>query len=342
MSSVKIDKFADLSKDNLCVKLYHPDFLYIGNRDFLGVIMSWRSILISQGGKLSLQRKQMLIQQSNNSFTVPLEDIAVIVIESKETLITAPLLSALAQYGVTLLTCDEQFLPCGQWLPFGQYYRQLKTLKLQLETTLPQKKQLWQKIVQQKIRNQGVVLEQVGYFNETKHLNRMANQVKSGDKENVEAQAALIYFQTLFGKTFKRSEENNINAHLNYAYTVLRSAIARALVLYGWLPQLGIFHRSEVNPFNLADDFVEPFRPLVDLMVWQLWHTNQLTSGLSPNTKQKLISLLHHQMSFQEETFSVLAAIDRTVGSFQAALTTPNANLLKLPEILPLKEHQYE
>ncbi len=156
---------------------------------------------------------------------------------------------------------------------------------------MPQKKQLWQKIVQQKIRNQGFVLEQVGYFNETKRLNRMANQVKSGDKENVEAQAALIYFQTLFGKTFKRSEENNINAHLNYAYTVLRSAIARALVLYGWLPQLGIFHRSEVNPFNLADDFVEPFRPLVDLMVWQLWHTNQLTSGLSPNTKQKTYQL---------------------------------------------------
>lgn len=110
--------------------------------------MSWRSILISNGGKLSLQHKQMLIQQKENEFTVPLEDIAIIVVESKETVITIPLLSALATNGITLLTCDEQFLPCGQWLPFNQYYRQFKTLKLQLDMSQPLKKQLWQRIVQ--------------------------------------------------------------------------------------------------------------------------------------------------------------------------------------------------
>lgn len=304
--------------------------------------MSWRSILISNGGKLSLQQKQMLIQQSGSEFTIPLEDIAVIVIENKETVITIPLLSALAQNGITLLTCDEQFLPCGQWLPFGQYYRQLKTLKLQLDATQPQKKQLWQKIVQQKIRNQAFVLAQVDYIDEAKRLNRMAGAVKSGDKENIEGQAALIYFQTLFGKAFRRTEENKINAHLNYAYTILRSAVARALVLYGWLPQLGLFHRSELNPFNLADDFIEPFRPLVDLMVWQLWSEDKLQQGLSPLAKQALIKILHHQVLFREETFSVLAAIDRTVGSLQAALTSQNAKLLKLPEMMPLKEHHYE
>ncbi|HDR1021902.1 TPA: type II CRISPR-associated endonuclease Cas1 [Pasteurella multocida] len=304
--------------------------------------MSWRSILISNGGKLSLHKQQMLIQQSNNEFTVPIEDIAVIVIESREVVITAPLLSALAINGVTLLTCDEQFLPCGQWLPFGQYYRQLKTLKLQLEATQPQRKQLWQKIIQQKIRNQAFVLQQVDYINEANRLNQMAKIVRSGDKENIEGQAALIYFQTLFGKAFKRSEENAINAHLNYAYTVLRSAVARSLVLYGWLPQLGLFHRSELNPFNLADDFIEPFRPLVDLMVWKLWVNKKLEVGLSPSTKQSLISILHYQMLFREETFSVLAAIDRTVSSLQIALISQDAKLLKLPEMLPLKEHQYE
>ncbi|MGC7589134.1 type II CRISPR-associated endonuclease Cas1 [Bisgaard Taxon 46] len=304
--------------------------------------MSWRSILISNGGKLSLHKQQMLIQQSNNEFTVPIEDIAVIVIESREVVITAPLLSALAINGVTLLTCDEQFLPCGQWLPFGQYYRQLKTLKLQLEATQPQRKQLWQKIIQQKIRNQAFVLQQVDYINEANRLNQMAKIVRSGDKENIEGQAALIYFQTLFGKAFKRSEENAINAHLNYAYTVLRSAVARSLVLYGWLPQLGLFHRSELNPFNLADDFIEPFRPLVDLMVWKLWVNKKIEVGLSPSTKQSLISILHYQMLFREETFSVLAAIDRTVSSLQIALISQDAKLLKLPEMLPLKEHQYE
>ncbi|MDH2997410.1 subtype II CRISPR-associated endonuclease Cas1 [Pasteurellaceae bacterium LFhippo2] len=304
--------------------------------------MSWRSILISNGGKLSLQKKQILIQQDKGEFTVPLEDIAVIVIESREIVITAPLLSALALNGITLLTCDDQFLPCGQWLPFAQYHRQLKILNLQIEMSLPQKKQLWQRIVQQKIVNQAFVLEQSNHIKTAQKLLSMSNKVKSGDKENIEAQAAQLYFQTAFGKEFRRWQENNINAHLNYAYTVLRSAVARALVQYGWQPALGLFHHSEVNSFNLADDFIEPFRPLVDLMVWKLWQENRLDDGLTPYTKQKLVSLLHYQMSFQNQTFSVLAAIDRTISSFQPAVISKDPKLLKLPEMLPLKEHQYE
>ncbi|QIM63829.1 subtype II CRISPR-associated endonuclease Cas1 [Pasteurellaceae bacterium Orientalotternb1] len=304
--------------------------------------MSWRSVLISTGGKLSLQRNQMLIQQEKNEFTVPIEDIAVVVIESKEVVLTTPLLSALALNGVTLLTCDEQFLPCGQWLPFNQYHRQLKNLKLQLGASLPLKKQLWQKIVQQKIHNQAFVLHTLSFETQAKRLTKMANEVKSGDKQNLEGQAALIYFQALFGKAFHRDDDNDINAHLNYAYTVLRSAVARAIVLYGWLPQLGLFHRSELNPFNLADDFIEPFRPLVDLLVWQLWKEEKLAEHLTPHSKQRLIKILHYQMQFQQETFSVLAAIDRTIGSLQASLIAKSANLLKLPELLPLKEHHYE
>ena len=119
--------------------------------------MTWRSLLIQNSGKLSLHREQMLIRQNGESYTVPLEDIAVIVVEHRETLITAPLLSALAEYGTTLLTCDEQFLPCGQWLPYSQYHRQLKTLKLQLNISEPLKKQLWQHIVRRKILNQAFV-----------------------------------------------------------------------------------------------------------------------------------------------------------------------------------------
>ena len=304
--------------------------------------MSWRSLLISKGGKLSLRQNQMVIWQKEQEFCVPLEDIAVIVIENRETVITTPLLSALALNGITLLTCDEQFIPCGQWLPFGRYHRQLKTLKLQLEMSRPLKKQLWQLIVQQKIRNQAFVLEQTKRSDIAEKLQIMAKRVKSGDKENLEAQAALLYFQTAFGKDFRRWQENPINTHLNYAYTVLRSAVARSLVLYGWLPQLGLFHHSELNPFNLADDFIEPFRPLVDLMVWQLWRQEKLTDGLTPHAKQKLVGLLHYQMRFQEQTFSTLAAIDRTVGSLQNAISQRNPELLKLPEILPLKEHYYE
>lgn len=305
--------------------------------------MTWRSILISKGGKLSLQQQQMLIQQEGNEFTVPLEDIAIVVVESRETVITIPLLSAFGLYGITLLTCDEQFLPCGQWLPFNQYHRQLKTLKLQLDASLPQKKQLWQAIVQQKIRNQAGVLKICRFQTESDRLLKMAEKVKSGDKDNLEAQSAVIYFQALFGKGFKRTEdENAINSALNYGYTIMRSAVARTLVLYGWLPQIGLFHHSELNAFNLADDFIEPFRPLVDLLVVQLANEDKLASNLSPILKQRLIKVLNYQLLFKQEKVNALTAIERSVGSLQAALVSKNSDLLKLPEILSLAEHQYE
>ncbi|MDO5687382.1 MAG: type II CRISPR-associated endonuclease Cas1 [Neisseria sp.] len=304
--------------------------------------MSWRSLLIRGGGKLSLQKQQMLIQQQDNAYTVPLEDIAVIVIESPETLLTAPLLSALAKHGATLLTCDEQFLPCGQWLPYSQYHRQLKTLKLQLNASEPQKKQLWQAIIRQKIHNQAQVADETGNDLAAQRLRAMVASVKSGDSGNIEAQAAILYFQAIYGDRFKRWQESPITAHLNYGYAVLRASIARALVQYGWLPALGLFHKSELNPFNLADDFIEPYRPLVDLMVWHLHDKNRLNQTLTPVTKQHLVSLLHHQINLDQQTFSVLAAIDRTAASFQNSLARKNAKLLKLPEILPLKEHPYE
>ena len=229
--------------------------------------MTWRSLLIQNGGKLSLQRRQLLIQQNGESHTVPLEDIAVIIIENRETLITAPLLSALAEYGATLLTCDEQFLPCGQWLPYAQYHRQLKILKLQLNISEPLKKQFWQHIVRQKILNQAFVADETGNDLAAKRLRTLAVEVRSGDTGNREAQAAALYFQALFGEKFTRNDNNAVNAALNYTYAVLRAAVARALTLYGWLPALGLFHRSELNPFNLADDFIEPLRPLADLVV---------------------------------------------------------------------------
>lgn len=305
--------------------------------------MTWRSILISKGGKLSLHQNQMLIQQNGNEFTVPLEDIAIVVVESRETVITVPLLSAFGLHGVTLLTCDEQFLPCGQWLPFNQYHRHLKNLKLQLEASVPQKKQLWQVIVQQKIRNQAKVLEIYQFKAASERLFKMAELVKSGDKDNLEAQSAVIYFQVLFGKGFKRTEDENlVNSALNYGYTVMRSSVARAVVLYGWLPQLGLFHHNELNAFNLADDFIEPFRPLVDLLVVELSHQGKLGINLSPSLKQELIKVLNYQLLFKQEKVNALTAIDRTISSFQSALISKNPSLLKLPEILPLAEHQYE
>ena len=122
----------------------------------------------------------------------------------------------------------------------------------------------------------------------------------------------------------------------------MRSAVARSLVLYGWLPQLGLFHHSELNAFNLADDFIEPFRPLADLLVWNLREKGLVTTNLSPLSKQQLIKILHHQLCFNQEKVSVLTAIDKTIASLQIALIQKNATSLRLPEIDILQEYQYE
>ncbi len=304
--------------------------------------MTWRTIVIEKGGKLALKNNQLSIQQGEIRYSVPLEDLAVILVQNRETVITTPLLSALAEQGITLITCDGQHLPCGQWLPFGQYSRPLQLLKLQLQVSKAMKKRLWAEVVKRKIRNQAFVLEHLGYKQSSQRLNLFAQKVLSGDSTQQEGHAAMVYFKEVFGHTFCRKQENPINAHLNYAYSVLRSAVARALVQYGWLPQLGIFHCSEVNPFNLADDFIEPFRPLVDLKVWTLWQENQLTEELTPQNKHQLVALLNYEMHFKEQHYSVLAAIDRCIGSLQYAIKSHNAQYLKLPEMQALKEHKYE
>ena len=303
--------------------------------------MTWRSILISKPARLSLQQQHMLVLQ-DVPYPVPLEDIAVIVIESREVVITVPLLSALAQYGITLLTCDEQFLPCGQWLPFAQYHRSLKILKLQLAITQPHKKQLWQRIVQQKIRNQAWLADHSGHDIAAKRLYALADGVQSGDKGYAEGQAAALYFNVLFGNSFTRGSNSNINGYLNYGYTIVRSAVARALVQYGFLPTFGLHHRNELNPFNLADDFIEPYRQIVDLLVYETQMATGLADTLSPKIKQQLVALLHHQILLDGQKYSLLAAIDRTIQSFQAALIQKNTHCLKLPEMLPLKVQAYE
>ena len=306
--------------------------------------MSWRSLIISHPARLSLRQRQLLIEQEGESIPVPLEDLALVLVEAREVVLTAPLLSALAQNGVTLLTCDEQFLPCGQWLSYQSYHRSLKTLKLQLNAGQPLQKRLWQQIIRAKINNQAWLLDLSGHNIAAERLGEMAKGVRSGDPDNLEAQAAALYFRVLFGDGFRRGKPHPVNSHLNYGYTILRSAIARALVLSGYLPTLGIFHKNELNAFNLADDFIEPYRPLVDYSVWQRWQDepDYFQDHLESEQKQNLVRLLHYQIGIDKKIFSTLAAMEKTTASIQIALTGKNPHKLLLPFLVHLLEHNYE
>lgn len=224
--------------------------------------MSWRNLLVASPAALSLKSGQVVCKYADGkSLSVPLEDIVSITLESPRATVTAPLLGAMAAQGVSLISCDDSHMPNGVLLPLGTHSRALAVFKRQIGWTMPFKKRLWQRIVRQKIINQYQLLQRRGTSD--KALLRLAEQVTPGDGNNREAQAARRYFARLF-TDFRRGDSDRKNAALNYGYAIVRALVARELAHFGFHPALGIFHHSELNAFNLADDLLEPFRPLVD------------------------------------------------------------------------------
>lgn len=295
--------------------------------------MSWRSLVISHPARLSFRDQQLLIEQQE-SVTVPLEDIAVIVLETPQTRISGYLLAALAEHGIALLVCGADHLPNGILLPFLQHSRQTRVFRLQIGMSKPLKKRLWRRIVRAKLRNQAACLQGNGAKPTASLLQRMATEVKSGDPQNLESQAAQRYFPALFGKGFRRSADTLSNASLNYGYAVFRGAVARALVLHGFIPMLGIHHSSELNAFNLADDLLEPWRPMVDQLVAA---TPELHQGdqLTATNKPLLVGLLHQDVGFNDGRMTVLAAIEQMAASLLRASERGDHRLLDTPTLSP-------
>jgi len=262
-----------------------------------------------------------------------------LVLESPEVALTSALLFRLAENDVMLLVCDARHLPCMAGLPFAGHSRLTGIQRLQLDTGLPFKKRCWQSIVRRKVANQAECLRLAGKEVGHSRLTTMLPEITSGDSTNVESRAAREHFRQLFGETFTRGDEDTLNAALNYGYAVVRAAVVRALAVHGFLLTQGLHHRSELNPFNLADDFIEPFRPLVDLCVAR--HVSE-DSEFVREHRQMLVSLLHSQILMDDKRHSVTRAADIMASSFISACKENDPGLLKLPELLPLQQHSYE
>lgn len=299
--------------------------------------MEYRNIFLANPARISVQREQLVIEQAEK-FTVPLEDISAVLIESRQILLTAHAAAAFAEHGITVFFCDEKHLPCCQILPVNQYCRQKKLLMAQCEIPKPLKKQLWQKIISQKIKNQATCLRLCGK-EKWIDLQQMSEKVLSGDSDNREAVAAAMYFPTLFGTGFSRSSDDPRNAALNYGYAILRGGIARNLVVHGLEPCIGLFHRSELNNFNLADDLIEAYRPVVDLYVAQNFTAED--EVLTPSQKAGLFNITNYLVKHRKKQYRVMLSIDRACTTLASSITE-QALLLELPELLPLELHRYE
>lgn len=299
--------------------------------------MEFRSVFVSNPAQLSVRRGQLVIRQEEER-SVPMEDLSALLLESRAVSITTAALQELTDHGVTVYLCDETHLPAALVLPMNRHSRQLKLLKGQIAMRRPTQKRVWQGVVMSKISNQARCLSLLGKEG-AEELRELADQVRSGDPDNWEAVAAARYFPALFGAGFTRGEECRVNAALNYGYAILRGAVARHLVIRGLEPCLGIFHHSELNRFNLADDLMEPYRPLVDLYVAS--HVPDDEGDLTPAIKQQLFQLSHYLVEQGGKQFRAISAIGRMADSFSRIVQSGEGQL-ELPHLLPLQLGRYE
>lgn len=301
--------------------------------------MVWRSVVINQPARLKREHFSLVVEQEQSA-RVPFEDIAVIVLNNREITLTHPVLSACAEYGIGLYATGDNHQPSGVFLPFQSHSRATRMLRLQLALDKPTGKRTWAAIVQRKIANQAFCL-QVMKAGDHERLLSYSRRVRSGDTGNMEAQASAYYFPQLFGRSFHRSQENWVNAALDYGYAVMRGAVARALVAHGLLPTVGIFHSSEQNAFNLADDLIEPYRPLVDLHVAQ--HRNPDDDAeLTPEDKAALVALLNVDVAMPRGMMSALSSIEQAAESLARIYDGGSEVLLELPQVVGLQQHHHE
>ncbi len=297
----------------------------------MGSVMSWRTILIQNSCHLSLKNAQLCCASEQGNVSVPVEDITVLILESQQATLTSSLLATLQDNNVVVVTCDRRHMPNGLLLPFLPHSRHSEIATLQRDWSQPFRKRGWQSLVRGKINNQAEGLELAG-CGSVSALRALARQVDSGDSKNREAQAAREYWKKLMGEEFIRGAGDLANSALNYGYTIVRAVIARSLVSYGLLPCFGLHHDNNLNAYNLADDLIEPFRPLVDREVITLLGDDKCAErSLKKEERQKLAALSTHQLLIEGEVQTLTNAADRMAASLVRAIRENDYRLLSLP-----------
>ncbi len=243
---------------------------------------------------------------------VPLDDIAAVIANAHGLSYTNNLLVALAKRGAPFVLCAANHNAVGMLLPIDGNYHQAKRFDAQIAATKPTLKRLWAEVVRAKLEQQAAALEAAGA--PTAPLAALVSKVRSGDPGNLEAQGARRYWGLLFGSDFRRDQDaGGVNAMLNYGYTVLRAATARAVVAAGLHPTLGLHHSNENNPMRLVDDLMEPFRPMVDLKVWQLKRNGE--AQITADTKRALVRTLYDDMQTDAGATPVLVCTQKLATS---------------------------
>lgn len=296
-----------------------------------------RTLFFGNPAYLSTRNEQLVVnfpKEDKKEATIPIEDLGYVVLEDPQITITNGLIRKLVQNKTAIVTCDQQHLPCALLQPLVGHTEQTERMRHQLNASLPLKKNLWQQTVEAKIGNQA------GHFLKREKnalkLKRWAKEVRSGDAQNHEAIAAAYYFQNLFNEVegFSRNQKgvppNNL---LNYGYAILRAVTARALVSSGLLPSVGIYHRNKYNAFCLADDIMEPYRPYVDAVVYEIVESGEAIEVLNQNIKAQLLTIPAMDVFIDGKWSPLMIAMSRTTSSLYDCFLGSSRKLL-YPELV--------
>lgn len=278
-----------------------------------------RTLYFGNPAYLKTENEQMIVQLQSDGAenkSIPIEDIGLLILDHRQITITQALMAKLLANNTAVITCDETHHPTGMLLTLDGNALQSKMFQIQTEASVPLKKQLWQQTIAAKIQNQAGMLR----FRRTEHqlLLNLSASVKSGDSENSEAQAAAYYWKRVFPEflSFRRERHgpppNNL---LNYGYAILRAMVARSLVASGLLPTLGIHHRNQYNAYCLADDVMEPYRPYVDYVVFQIVRNNGTYLEMSPSMKKNLLEIPAMDVLIDGKKSPMMNAVQRTTAS---------------------------
>lgn len=282
-----------------------------------------RTLYFGNPAYLSLKNAQLVVKIPNAEGddtvrTIPIEDIGFVILDNPQITITHGTLGALVENNTAVVTCDSRHMPAGLLLPSEGNTTQSERYRNQIEASLPLRKQIWQQTIQAKIRNQAAALEK-RRGKEFGNMLAWADDVRSGDSENLEARAAVFYWDNLFAveiDKFRRDPDGDMpNSMLNYGYAILRAIIARALVGSGLLPTLGVHHRNRYNAYCLADDIMEPYRPYVDLMVCNILDDIGMPKEMNRNIKARLLTIPTIDVMIDGKRSPLMIAASQTTAS---------------------------
>jgi len=288
-----------------------------------------RIIEISNPGYLKVKQKQLCIEQGGEQIdSIPIEDIGILLLSHREIVLTSAVTTRLIENKSAIIHCDNRYMPCAYTLPLDNNTMHSAVLKIQTEAKAPIKKRLWQQIVQAKIAAQARVLALYSEKN-AQPLFSMIQRVKSGDADNKEAQAAQYYWPKLFNQKFRRNPDAaGINVLLNYGYAIIRASVTRAICAAGLHPAIGIHHSNQYNAFCLADDLMEPLRPMVD---WQVQaHVQNLKDTeltLNQDSKKVLLELASTDVLLDQHQLPLMVALHRYTASFKRMLQSKEKRL---------------